>query len=94
LHDIDALSFAIPYCHLVITDKQMHSLVCRSEVDERYGTKVIRRLDDLIAELPRLADEAESLPDLRDGWHQVATGVGFDPVSPHELFGITEPDRG
>jgi hypothetical protein len=47
VHDIDALSMAVPYCHVVVPDREMASLLSRSRAAERHGTQVITALPDL-----------------------------------------------
>ena len=34
IHDIDALSLAVPYCHAVVPDKEMADLLARSRAAE------------------------------------------------------------
>ncbi|MFI8085291.1 hypothetical protein ACIF6L_31440 [Kitasatospora sp. NPDC086009] len=53
LHDIDALSMAVPYCHVVMPDGEMADLMARSKADQRNGTMVLRRL----AQLPDVLTE-------------------------------------
>jgi hypothetical protein len=45
--DIDALSMAMPYCHVVVPDSEMADLLPLSGAGPRHGTKVITRLSDL-----------------------------------------------
>ncbi|MFJ1551706.1 hypothetical protein [Streptomyces sp. NPDC088246] len=47
IHDIDALSIAVPYCHVVVPDSEMADLLSRSAVAQRNGTRILRRLRDL-----------------------------------------------
>lgn len=54
LHDIDAMSLAVPYCHVVVPDKQIADLLSRSRAGERHQTTVVRRLADLPAILDDL----------------------------------------
>jgi hypothetical protein len=54
LRDADAMSAAIPYCDIVLTDKYAAAQLARSPAVTRLGTLV----------LPRLRDLAERLPDL------------------------------
>ena len=48
LHDIDAMMIAVPYCDVVVPDKEIFSLMDRSKAGERNGAIVIRHLDDLL----------------------------------------------
>jgi hypothetical protein len=41
LYDIDALSLAIPYCHVVVIDKDAADRARRTKGDERHGTAVL-----------------------------------------------------
>jgi hypothetical protein len=56
LRDIAALSAAIPYCDIVVTDnKAWDAVVNRAHLDTEFRTHVLRRLDglaDLIAHQP------------------------------------------
>jgi hypothetical protein len=50
LRDIDALSIAIPYCDVVVTDKKAWDVtVNRAQLDREFGTVIYRRLFDLAA---------------------------------------------
>lgn len=52
LRDIAALSKAIPYCDVVVTDnKAWDAAVIRAHLDQEFGTTVLRRLTDLSAQL-------------------------------------------
>jgi hypothetical protein len=48
INDIDVMGSTIPYCDVVATDNAVLSHVRRTRLDERFGTTVISRLDDLI----------------------------------------------
>ena len=45
--DIETLAITVPYCDVVVTDKEMQDHVARTGLDERMGTCVIRELRDL-----------------------------------------------
>lgn len=47
IHDIIALSVALPYCDIVVTDREMASLASQSKLTERFNTKVLSTLSDL-----------------------------------------------
>ena len=47
VHDIFALALTVPYCDIVVTDKEMASHVKRTGVAKRMGTVVLSRLGDL-----------------------------------------------
>jgi hypothetical protein len=51
IFDFDALSVAIPYCDVVITDRHACSLAYAARLPSRLGTKVIATLDELVPAL-------------------------------------------
>jgi hypothetical protein len=54
LRDVAALSLAIPYCDIVITDKKAWDVtVNRAHLDAEFRTVILRRLADLPEHLPR-----------------------------------------
>ncbi|MEB8342585.1 hypothetical protein [Streptomyces endophyticus] len=58
VHDIDAVSLAVPYCHAVVPDREIADLLGRSKAGPRNGTHVLRGLRDLpglLADLTRTA---------------------------------------
>jgi hypothetical protein len=59
IHDIDALSEAVPYCHVVVPDGEMADLMSRSKVERRTGTKIIHKLRQLPDSLAQLTDGAK-----------------------------------
>lgn len=65
LRDIDALSVAVPYCHLVIADRDAAALLRRTGADKLYGTTVTASLQDLPAYLEPLSGAAT---DTTTGW--------------------------
>jgi hypothetical protein len=54
IFDFDALSVAIPYCDVVVTDRHACSLANAARLPSRLGTKVIATLDELIVALDDL----------------------------------------
>jgi hypothetical protein len=85
LHDIDAVSLAIPYCQVVVGDKATVDSVRKAGNDVRNGTRVISRLSDLTNALPELVKVADALGGDRSGWDWHVPGVGFNPLSLDEL---------
>jgi hypothetical protein len=77
VHDIDALSLAVPYCHVVVPDREMASLLSRSRAAERYGTQIIAALPDLPDALPDLAKQARNAPGDRTGWDWAGPWDGY-----------------
>jgi hypothetical protein len=76
MHDIDALSHAVPYCHVVTADKDAADLLARSGAQSRYKTRVVTKLGDLpaaIAQLPRTS-VAEQNP---SGWDHIGPPSPF-----------------
>lgn len=51
LRDIMALSIAVPYCDVVVTDRQVCDAVTRAGLDTTFGTTVLRSLDTLATHL-------------------------------------------
>jgi hypothetical protein len=77
VHDIDALSMAVPYCHVVVPDREMASLLSRSHAAERHGTQVIPALRDLPDALRGLAGQARNAPGDRTGWDWAGPWDGY-----------------
>ncbi len=97
IHDIDALSKAVPYCHVVVPDREMASLLSRSRAAERHGTQIIAALPDLPDALPDLAGQAQNAAGDRTGWDwpgrgtaTVSTGPSW-PAAPQASS--QQPDR-
>ena len=47
IHDIHALASTLPYCNVVVTDREMAALVRSSKLDQRLGATVLHSLQDL-----------------------------------------------
>ena len=47
IHDIFALALTVPYCDIVVTDKEMTSHVKRTGVDKRMGTIVVSNVTEV-----------------------------------------------
>jgi hypothetical protein len=47
IFDIDALSVAVAYCDMVVTDKKAADALRRERVPERLGSQVFTNLDQL-----------------------------------------------
>ena len=47
VHDINALASTLPYCDVVVTDREMASFVHRAKLGERLDTTVLHSLEDL-----------------------------------------------
>ena len=77
VHDIDALSMAVPYCHVVVPDREMASLLSRSRAAERHGTQIIAALHDLPDALAGLAEQARNAPGDRTGWDWAGPWDGY-----------------
>lgn len=67
LHDIDALAHAIPYCDIVVPDREMINLLSRSKTAEAFGTTILH-LEGLPNALGPLAARTKLLGDDRTGW--------------------------
>jgi hypothetical protein len=77
IYDIDALSMAIPYCHVVVPDREMADLLSRSDTGPRHGTKIITTLADLPSALPELVEQARNAPGDRTGWDWAGQWDGY-----------------
>lgn len=49
IHDIDALASTVPYCDIVVTDKEAASHLIQTGVAGRFQTTVLSRVEDLIS---------------------------------------------
>jgi hypothetical protein len=47
IHDIDAMSLAVPYCDIVVTEKACHNELAAAHVGKRMSTMLLRSLEDL-----------------------------------------------
>lgn len=47
IHDVDALSVAVPYCNVVVTEKHAHHVLNSARIGARAGTEIFRRLSEL-----------------------------------------------
>jgi len=47
IFDIDALSVAVPYCDVVVTEKACHHVLETSGLGKRMNTALLRNLNDL-----------------------------------------------
>jgi hypothetical protein len=77
VHDIDALSMAVPYCHVVVPDREMASLLARSGAGLRYGTKFITSLSGLPGALLELTEQARNAPGGQTGWDWAGPWDGY-----------------
>ena len=48
VYDIAHLAVALPYCDVVVCDKEMEHVVKQFKLDQRYGTSVFSNLDDAL----------------------------------------------
>lgn len=91
LYDSDALSLAIPYCHVVVTDKDAAHRVRQAKGDVRHGTVVLSKLDELLDHLPALMDQARALGGDPTGWDAVGPGTGFVTTLPDGTWPSLRP---
>ena len=49
--DMDALSLAVPYCHIVVTERHAHHVLRAAHLHERMDTVLLRDLTKLPASL-------------------------------------------
>jgi len=48
IFDVDALSVAVPYCDVVVTEAHAHHVLTAARLPDRVGTKVFRTIDALV----------------------------------------------
>ncbi|MCA0144925.1 hypothetical protein [Blastococcus sp. LR1] len=82
VYDIDALSLAIPYCHVVVTDADAADRVRRTKGDQRHDTPVLSTFDPLLERLPDLVAAARALGGDPTGWDVSGPGEGFVTTLP------------
>jgi hypothetical protein len=85
LYDTDAMSIAVPYCAVVVADKAAADALRRAKADQRHGTLITGKLEELAGVLPEMVEHARTLPD-PSGWEEFAPGVGFHPAKPDGLL--------
>jgi len=79
LRDVDALSLAVPYCHLVVADRDATALLRRTGADERHQTVVTASLDEVSE---RLAELTASATDTSTGWDRIGPDDGAYHMEP------------
>jgi hypothetical protein len=84
VYDTDAMSIAVPYCSVVVADKAVADALGRAKAEQRHGTFITGKLEELAQVLPVMVKHARSLPD-SSGWEAFAPGVGFNPATPEEV---------
>ncbi len=77
ISDIDAVSLAVPYCHVVVPDKQMAHFLTTSHAGERNQTQIVRKLTDLPDLMPDLIASAQAAGGDATGWDWAGPGDGF-----------------
>jgi hypothetical protein len=85
VHDIDFLSESVPYCRIVVADRDATDLLKRTGADKRHGTLVTSTLQDLPDRLTDLRSEARTLPGDPTGWDVLGPGNGFETEIPARL---------
>jgi hypothetical protein len=53
LNDVTALSIAVPYCDVVVTEKSWASMISAAKVEQPFGTVVARSLRDVVDIWPK-----------------------------------------
>lgn len=85
VYDIDAMSIAVPYCAVVVTDKAAADALRRVRAGEHHGTFITAKLAELTEVLPEMVRCASTLPD-PSGWEGFSPGVGFNPLMPDQVI--------
>jgi hypothetical protein len=91
LYDVDALGIAVPYCHVVVPDREMANLLSRSKAGPRNGTRIVMRLRDLPAELADLQAQVHAAGG--DPWDRDWIGPGEDFCTAIEDLRALAPHR-
>ena len=84
VYDTDAMSIAVPYSAVVVAYKAVADALRRVRAEERHGTVVTGKLEELAEMLPETVQHARTLPD-PSGWGTFAPGLGFSPLTPEQL---------
>lgn len=84
IYDTDAMSIAVPYCAVVVTDKAAADALNRVRAGERHGTFITSKLTELAEVLPEMVQYAQTLPD-PSGWETLSPGVGFKPLTAEQV---------
>lgn len=85
VYDTDALSVALPYCDVVVTDKDAAHRARKTGVEDRHAVLLLTSPAELLDVLPALTSKAVSTAGDTTGWDAVGPGVGFctrDPFGP------------
>ena len=77
VHNIDALSMAVPYCHVVVPDSEDGRPPGRSKAGQRSGTQVLSKLNQLPDALGVLMEQAQQLDTPADNWELALPGETF-----------------
>ncbi len=84
IYDTDAMSIAVPYCAVVVTDKAAADALNRVRAGDRQGTFITAKLTALAEVLPEMVQYAKALPD-PSGWETLSPGVGFNPLKAEQV---------
>ena len=87
LHDIDALSMAVPYCHAVVADRDASDILKRSGADVRHGTLVARRFADIADRVIEMIEVAKAIGGDCSGWAWLGPEAEFQLAFPGPLPG-------
>lgn len=86
VRDIDAISLALPYCRVVVADRDAVNLLSRSGAPERHGSRVVHQLLQLPDVLDEIAtDDPSAAGAGSTGWDTIGPGEGFQPDMPAPL---------
>lgn len=80
VYDTDAMSIAVPYSAVVVTDKAAADALSRVKAGDRNGSFVTAKLAELAEVLPEMMQHAKTLSD-PSGWETLSPGVGFNPLT-------------
>lgn len=71
IYDIDALSVAVPYCDIVVTEKACHHVLSSAGLDKRMRSALLRRLRDLPGALQQWMDSDGNSHRMKKAWFSV-----------------------
>ncbi|WP_334147605.1 hypothetical protein [Microbacterium sp.] len=90
LRDIDATSLAIPYCHVVVADRDAAAIAGRTRAPAQYGATVISNLRELPDLLTNPSAVARTLGEDPSDWTMVGPGERFSTGPPEQLAEVPD----
>jgi hypothetical protein len=85
LRDIEAMTVAIPYCDVVMMDKDAVHLAGKVRAPERYGTRMITQMGELVDVLPDMEARVSAHAGEPPGWSMLGPYEPFHTTPPRAL---------